>query len=227
MGVVETLMFGSAVSHAKHEDFLVVLRQVAQDPDSGLRARALALLAAEGDEPTRRRLLESLGHPDQAPLPPARIVQLLGLVLTDSVYPVLNALLLRSPDEATRLETIRLLGAYPPSRPLLVRYLQDGREPDAVRLTAMAALHAGVPQEFPRLALPVILDEGASDTLRTYGILATSLRRRALRVDSVTVAGAVDSFDKAIHQLATESRSPAVRAAAAQYLQARGLQREP
>lgn len=227
MEVLETLMFGSAARHARHDDFVAVLRLVTQDPDSNLRARAFALLVADGDEQTRRQLLESLRQPELVPLPPASIVRLLGLTLTDSVYPVLHAVLIQPPDAATRVEAIRLLGGYVPSRLLLTRYLQDAQEPDVVRLAAMATLHANAPGEFPGLALPVILDEQASDSLRLYGIQATRLRRRTLGADSLAAFPTGDSFDQAMLRLATESRSTAVRAAAASYLRARGVSHRP
>jgi hypothetical protein len=217
MTVIENLMFSQG-AHAPAE-LLAALRATASDRDPTLRERALSALALAGDEATLARLREGLRSPGGGSLLPAsRAVELLGLNLTDSTLAVLHQVMIEPPDAAARVAAIRFLGGYAPSRPLLVRYLQDPREVEPVRMTAMGALHAGAPGEFPGYALPIIEDEAASDILRVYAIRAVQYRRPRTRT-----AESGDSFDHAVARLATGSRSDTVRRAAAEYKSRRGI----
>ena len=77
---------------------------------------ALTILAAEGDDAARRQLLDGLKSRPDALLPPDVSVRLLGLRPGPEMYPVLHQVMLSPPDESTRVECIRLLGGYEPSR---------------------------------------------------------------------------------------------------------------
>jgi hypothetical protein len=217
MQAAEILMF----SPAPHSDAPPVeaLRALLADPDPGLRRRAFAVLAGHDDEQARGRLLEGLRGPAaRAPLPPATAVELLGIALNAASLPVLHQVMVEPPDTATRIAAIRILGSHAPSRPFLVRYLQDRREGEAVRLAAMGALHACAPREFPEYALPVVEDETAGDALRVYAIHAVQYRRPPARGGQPE-----DAFDAAVRRLATASSSAAVRGAATDYVRARRI----
>ncbi|HEX2205147.1 MAG TPA: hypothetical protein VHG91_17680 [Longimicrobium sp.] len=217
MTAAENLMFSHAPRPSRRE-LVDALRETTADPDPALRERAFAVLALQDDEVARARLLEGLGAPRSAPLPPARIVELLGASLNEGSLPALHRAMLEPPDTATRTAALRLLGGYAPSRPYLVRYLQDPREPGAVRLAAMGALHAAAPDSFPGYALPVVEDEDADEPLRVYAIRAVQYRR-----PSAARAQDADAFDLAVRRLAAASRSGEVRRAAADYVRRRGI----
>jgi hypothetical protein len=217
MQVTEVLLF--SFSPPSNSATVEALRAVLTDPDSVLRGRAFAALASHDDEAVRTRLLEGLrGRGGAAPLPPWRAVELLGVSLNEVSLPVLHQTLIEPPDAATRIAAIRLLGGYAPSRPFLVRYLQDPRETGVVRMAAMGALHAGAPREFSEYALPVVEDEAADEALRIYAIRAVQYRRPRARAGQ-----ALDAFDAAVRRLATAARSEAVRAAAADFVIRRGI----
>lgn len=223
--VIGVFMFSSPTRQEHDPRLIDALRRLTRDRDPEVRLRAFALLAPEGDPAVQSALLEGLRVPGQARVPPLDAVRLLGVALNDSIYPVLHEVMLRPPDPDTRLAALSLLGGYAPSRSFIVRYMQDPRETSVARLAAMATLHANTPTEFVRLALPVILDEQAGDELRTYGLQAAASRRHPLTTDSLKLGG--DSLDQAARRLARESRSPAVRQAAATYLRSRGIELEP
>lgn len=214
LATLESLLF-SFTPQTFHETLLDALRAVVDDPDAGVRQRAFRILAAQGDAAARARLREGLRAPGAAALPPRESVRLLGLRLDPESLPVLHAVMLDPPDAATRVEAVRLLGGYAPSRETLVRILRDRNESLDARLAAMGALHANEPEAFPALALPVVADEGADDRLRVYAIHAVRYRRPP------TLRLAADDFDAAVQRLNAQSSSPAVRRAASEYLRAR------
>jgi hypothetical protein len=122
------------------------------------------------------------------------------------------------PDLPSRIEAIRVLGGDSSSREPIVTLLADARQPEAVRLQAMATLNASAsPQEFVGYVRPVVGDESAGDALRLYAILAVKDRRGGI------ADLAEDEFDQAVRALATSSGSAAVRDAATEYVRARGL----
>jgi len=221
LSVLEDFTSGMMVRHVRHDDFVAVLRRLARDPDQAIRTRAIAIAAAHADAEIQGLLLQGLRSPAQALVSRTDAIRFLALAPNDSVYPVVQAVLGAEQDPGVRTEAVRLLGAYVPSRPLLARILANPGEPVAIRLAAMGALHAGDPQSFPEVVRPIVEDETASDTLRTFGIQAVQLRRRAAHADTVALGG--DSFDRAMIRLARESRSAVVRRAAESYIRSRGL----
>lgn len=221
--VADALAFSSLAAHARRGELLDAFRALTRDPEPDLRRRAFARLSAEGDDFAQRQLLEGLKSPSRAPLPAADAVNLLGLRLPADAYPVLRELLFHPPDEATRLEVIRHLGGHPPSRPDLIRILQNPEESAQARQAALGALHANVPESLPEIVLPVLQDDRAADELRVFAIQAVRWRRasRSLQLQGIA------AFDAAVRDLARGARSEAVRRAAAEYLQATGAPAEP
>lgn len=217
---VEVAMTGSLVMHTHHERIMSALRAVSQSRDPEVRIRALRLLAIHDDNVTRRLMLEWLSSPE-SPIPRHEIVVLLGLRLNPESLPALHRVMLLSDDSTTRIETIRLVGSYRESRPVIARWFQDPRQSETVRLAAAGALYAADPDAFPGLALSIVQDEAAGDALRTYIIQAVRYRRLAMTPAEAGAGG--DSFDRAISGLARNSQSAVVRSSAVEYAQDRGL----
>jgi hypothetical protein len=211
---LESLLF-SFTPHTFHETLLDAVRAVTEEDDGELRLRAFSILAAQGDAASLARLRQELRSTGASALPPRESVRLLGLRLEPESLPVLHAVMLDPPDAAARVEAVRLLGGYAPSRDALVRILRDPGENVEVRLAAMGALHANAPERFAAWALPVVADEGADDRLRVFAIQAVRYRRpAALRLAS-------DDFDATVLRLHSESSSAAVRRAALDYVRHR------
>jgi hypothetical protein len=198
------------------EALLGTMRGLLRDPDIEVRRVGFGVLAAEGDDITQRLILEGLNDPQKALLQAPEAVPLLGLHLRADFYPTLYRLVLDPPDPVTRLESIRLVGGYPPAHDTLGTYVRDRRQPEDVRMAAAATLHANDPEGFGDRILPVVEDETATDRLRVYGIRAEMLRRES-RSFRASRKGP-DRFDAAMDRLARQSRSSAVRQAAAQYV---------
>ncbi|HVG45412.1 MAG TPA: HEAT repeat domain-containing protein [Longimicrobium sp.] len=218
MATVENLSFAtppSALAGGAMDD---TLRSLLDDPDAALRLRAVTVLVNHHDEAARSRLVQGLQSPAEAAVAPADAVRLLGRDLQPDALPALRQVMASPPDQPTRIEAIRALGADLESRAAIAAILADRQEPEAVRLQAMASLNANAaPQEFAAYTRPIVTDEAAGDALRLYAILAEKDRRG----DVAELPE--DEFDQAVRALATSSTSQAVRDAAAEYLRSRRL----
>jgi hypothetical protein len=219
---IETLMVSSSTRHRRMEEILDVLRQIAvEEEELSIRRRALGILASEGDETARRLLLDEIRQRAAAALPVAELITLLGRRLDAESYPVLHGVMIDPPDQAARIEAIRLLGGYAESQPVIVQFYQDPSEPARVRYVAMSSLFANLPDRFPEYSIPVLLDERAGDDLRTFAIDAVRMRRTARPGPE---ARSPDRFDEVVSHLFESSRSPADRESARTYVDALRLQ---
>jgi len=216
LGALQEMLFSSMATHARHHEVMTTLRSLIGDQDRAIREIALSILASQGDDEARRRLLDGLKSRPGALLPPDISVRLLGLRPHDEIYPVLHQVMLSPPDEATKVECVRVLGGYEPSRKAILDFLRNPNESTAVRQAALATLNANDRDHIADYALPIVTDERADDVLRLYGILAVQQRRTSQKL---RLSGEGD-FDRAVQKLETESRSRPVREAAGRYLQA-------
>lgn len=214
LGVLEEMLFSSMTAHERHDEIFAVLRELTRNQNRALREPAFQILAAHGDGATQAQLLEGLKSRKDAPLPPDESVRLLGLHPRSEMYPVLHQVLVSSPDEKTKVECVRLLGGYEPSRKIIVGFLQNPNESTALRHAALATLNANDPGQLAVHALSVIGDEKAPVSLRVYGILAVQQRR----VSQKMLLSGAGEFDRAVQRLAEDSRSMDVREAARRYL---------
>jgi hypothetical protein len=212
--ILQEMLFSSMPTHARHQEVVAALRETTRDQNPSIREAAFNILASHGDETTQKQLLEGL-ESKKGVLPPYDSVRLLGLHPRSEMYPVLHQLLLSPPDERTKVECLRLLGGYEPSRKTIVEILQNPRESTAVRQAALATLNANDAEHLAVHALPVIADEKAGDSLRAYGILAVQQRRTSQKM----VLSGTDEFEVAVRKLARDSGSVEVREAARRYLQ--------
>jgi hypothetical protein len=216
LGVLQQMLFSSMAAHERHHEVMMALRGLMQDPDRAIRETAVSILAAQGDDAARRQLLDGLKSRPGALLPPDLSVRLLGLRPHDDIYPVLHQVMLSAPDEATKVECVRLLGGYAPSRTAIVGLLRNPSESTAVRQAALSTLNANDRERVAEHALPIVTDEGADDALRVYAVLVVQQRRVSQKL---RLSGEGD-FDRAVQKLIADSRSLAVREAARRYVQA-------
>jgi len=207
-------------SHAKNTNLSEItraLRTVSRDADPGMRRAALTLLASHRDQQALELLGAGLRNSQAALVPPAEAVRLLGLADPSPHFSVLHDILMRPPDPETHLEAVRLLGAHRPSQPHLVRILQDGSAPPALRQAALSSLAANDARNFPEHVLPVVQDERAPRELRLNAIKTVELLRTSR--DSRTIAARQpDVFDRAVERLSEQSADQAVRVGARNYL---------
>jgi hypothetical protein len=215
LDVLRQMLFSSMAAHARHHEVLTVLRGLVRDPDREVRETVIGILAAEDDDATRRQLLDGLRSKPDALLPADVSVRLLGLHPRPEMYPVLHQVMLAPPDEATRIECIRLLGGYEPSKKAIIDVLRNPAESTAVRLAALATLNANDAENLATYSLPVITDDRADQALRIYGILAVQQRRFSQKL---RLSGQGD-FDQAVRALATSAQSTGVREAASRYVE--------
>jgi len=153
-------------------DYITTLREVASDPDSELRQRALGILAREKDGYAQKKLLEGLESPEKALVPPEKALQLLSYDVHTDAYSAARDIVKEPPNTASKREALRLLAADASSAPLLEKVLRDKEETLEVREMSAAALHTTKPDKLQQLAREIVLDESESDEIRVACLTA-------------------------------------------------------
>ena len=216
VGIIEAMTWASPLKRTNLADMLEALRSAARSADQSLREEALGTLVLYNDSAAIETLRASLQQPSGA-VAPARAARLLGSVDPTPYYRDLHRVLVDPPDPETRLQAAALLGGYPPSRAVLVRILGNNQDPLDLRLTALGAIAANIPDSLPGLLAALMESEATPVELRLSGIRRVELQRTT-RDPKVIAAHRGDAFDSAMERLAQRSQHPEVRAAAVRYL---------
>ncbi len=148
------------------------LRDVATDDDRALRARALDILALEGDEYAQRLLTDGLRDPRRALVPPAKALRMIGYDVHAEQYELLRDLAANAKQKAVRNQALRLLAADGASKDMFARIAADRDEDATARATAAVALQGLAPDEFAALARDVVQDDDDDDRVRATVITA-------------------------------------------------------
>lgn len=152
--------------------FVQALRAVIDDPDGVLRGLALEALARERDTQAQGRLLAGLRDPATAAVPPAKAIQLLGYDIHGAHFSLLKDIVANPPDEAAKIEALRVLSADPSATELLVQVLRDVRESPEVRRSSGVALQALDRGRFEAEARAIALDSSQPEAVRAACISA-------------------------------------------------------
>ncbi len=167
--------FASPKTAERRPEWLAGLRGLLADKDASLRERAAGLLMNEKDTHAQDVLLQGLRDPQKAIVPAERALELLGNDIHADVFVHARSVLQNPPNEAARLEAIRVLAAEPESVPLLESLLRDRKENPEVRRLAIAGLSATAPLALRKHASAIIHDDAEDPS-----IVATSLTALAL-----------------------------------------------
>jgi HEAT repeat protein len=175
-------------------DYLVTLRQVAEDPNPELRQRALGLLARKKDGFAQKKLLEGLKNPDKALVPPEKALQLLSYDVHAEAYSAARAIVNKPPNDDARREALRLLAADASAAPLFEKLLLDKNELREIRQIAASALHALKPEKLQEHAREILLDKSDYDDIKATSLTAlTQFGDEALGKDKALLKS-VDRF---------------------------------
>ena len=148
------------------------LRDIATDEDRALRARALDILALDGDEYAQRLLTDGLRDPKRALVPAAKALRMIGYDIHAEQYDLLRDLAANARQKAVRNQALRLLGADGSSKDMFARIAADRGEDATARATAAVALQGLAPDEFAALARDVVQDDDDDDRVRATVITA-------------------------------------------------------
>lgn len=210
--ILQALNFSSALFTAKRPEYISTLREVANTEDMEVRERVLQILAQEKDEYAQRRLVEGLKDPTKALLPPEKAIPLLRNDIHADYFPILREIVTRPPSAAAKREAIRLLGADPASRELLVDVLNNKKEGRETRRVSALALQALSPEVFEEHARRIVLDGDENQDL-----LATSIN--ALTHSKVQQTAREDpEVSKRVERLSKQASSKEVKRAAEMYM---------
>ncbi len=191
------------------------LRAVASaDGDPQLRATVLEYLALQKDEVARQLLLQGIDNSQQAIVPLAKAVQLLGHDDHGVAVPVARKVLGSAADLDAKEEAVRVLASDPQSRNVLSGILSDQKQPSQLRSLSASSLRALDPEEFVKVAQKIVVDDNEDDNVRASCLGALN------HVQGYSGRLAPD-LSAALQKLNLAGKSPDLRAAAARFLQPR------
>ena len=208
--IIQSASFSAPNFEVCRPDYLATLRALVTDPDLELRQRALGMLAREHDGSTQRLLVDGLEEPSRAVVPPEKALQLLGYDIHTDVYAIARKIAANPPNEAARIEALRLLGADTASVPMFEAMLQDKKEKVDARRLAASALQALVPDKLQGYARDIVQDETDDDDVK-----ATSLTALTDLGHAGTVS---DALYQSVDKIRSKSKSTALKQSARRFI---------
>ncbi|MEA2937947.1 MAG: hypothetical protein QOC56_1451 [Alphaproteobacteria bacterium] len=192
-------------------DYLQALRELAEDPEPGLRESALEALAIEKDPFAQELLLKVVkGDIDLVPL--AKAIQLLAYDIHSEIIPAIRDVLKRATG-AAKEEALRVLAIDPESEGLFRRLLKDKSQPSIIRRLSASGLQAINPDAFQKAAREIV-----SDGKEFKEIIATTLSALA-HAQEVGKSAADSALVKHVENLKERTSSSNVKAAIKRFLQ--------
>ena len=164
--VVQVSSFASPIFPAMRPAYMGALRTLIDDEDRSLSDTAVEYLALSKDEYVQRRLIEGLEDPDREITEPEKAVQYLSYDLHADHFPILRRLVQHPPNEQTRREALRNLGADSDSVGLLQAHLDNREEAPEVRHLCAVALQNLDQPGFQAKANEIIEDDAEDDELK-------------------------------------------------------------
>jgi HEAT repeat protein len=191
--VLQINSFSSPTMLAHRPRYLRTLRGLIDDPSSSIRDSAIEVLAMNQDEYLQRRLIEGLEDPERRITEPEKAVQLLSYDLHAEHFPVLRRLAQDPPNQKTRMEALRNLGADAASADLLRGALANDSEDPEVRHLCAVALQRIDPTGFEAEADRIIGEESVEPELKV-ALLNTKLHTPG--VDQRAVLDAIGAINQ-------------------------------
>jgi len=192
-------------------DYTQALRDVATDPEQEVRERALELLAIDKDPYAQELLVAGLKRPEQALVPEAKAVQLLGHDDHGEFVPLVRKVFRRSKG-AAREEALRMLATDPKSERLFARLLKDKSEKRTIRRISASALQSLNPEAFERAARKIVADESDDNAVRATSLSALAHGREAREKP------ADPKLVEAVQKVGETTRSRSMRSSARRFL---------
>lgn len=211
LNLLRKLRFTSNALRRRRPELLEALRAAATDGDPELRLEALEMLAQEKDEETQRLLQKGLWREDQALVPAADAIRLLGYDAHALDFSLLQDIVRSSDDVEAREEAVRRLSADPASGDLLAGVFRDRGEDERLRRASGASLQVVAPMEFEQAAQEIALDESEDESVRATCIAALG---RFGNPASLLDGG---ELDRRLQRLADDAPAGEVREAARTY----------
>jgi hypothetical protein len=193
-------------------DYKEALREVATDPTPELRERAIELLAIDRDPYAQEILVQGLNRPQEALVPEAKAIQLLGYDDHAEIVPLVRRIYTRTKG-AAREEALRVLGTDPQSERLFARLLKDKSEPRSIRRLSASGLQSLNPEAFERAARKIVADEDDDNDIRATALAALAHGREAS--EKPTDPKLVETVQK----IGETTRSRALRSATRRFLE--------
>jgi hypothetical protein len=193
-------------------DYKAALREVATDPTPELRERALELLAIAKDPYAQEVLVQGLKRPQDALVPEAKAIQLLGYDDHAEIVPLVRRIYARTKG-AAREEALRVLATDPKSERLFTRLFKDKSEQRNIRQLSASGLQSLNPAAFDRAARKIVADDDDYNDIRATALAALAHGREARETPSDPKLVAT------VEKIGGTTRSPALKSASRRFLQ--------
>jgi len=181
---LQAATFSAAAFGSFRGDYIVALRDLAEDPNPELRQRVLGILAREKDGFAQKKLLEGLKNPEKALVPPEKALQLLSYDVHGETYQVARGIVTAAPNAIAKREALRLLAADASSAPIFEKVLRDKNEISENRQISAAALQAVQPEKLREHARQIVLDPSEYKEIQAASLTAlTQFGDRAIADD--------------------------------------------
>ena len=192
---------------------MALLRSLLNDPDSSLREMAAEELAKYKDEFCIKKVADGLTKQGAPIVNDAKAIQLLGYDIHAEHYPIVRSLLQNpASDEATKLEAIHVLANDPESKQLLINLMLDKKQDKEIRMSSAIGVQSAYPQDFIRIAKPLVLDDGEEKDMRIATLNALMLNR------DKTALYADEKFLAKVSGLNILTKSPELKKMSLRYL---------
>ena len=141
-----------------------------------------------------------------------KALQLLAYDIHGGTYPIAREIVKKPPNQAAKIEALRLLSADAQSAPVFEKLLRNKSEATEVRRMCASALHAIAPQKLQEHAREIVMDESENDEVK-----ATSMTALTQFGDTAAVA-ADKTLRKRIVTLKKSGRSKNVKDSAGRFI---------
>jgi hypothetical protein len=172
LAAIQAASFSVVAFEPCRSDYIATLRAVATDDDPELRQRVLGILAREKDGYAQKKLLEGLGDPARALVPPEKALQLLGYDVHADAYKMARKIVADPPSPVARREALRLLAADATAKPVFEKILRDKDEARDLRQISASALHGIAPDALQKHARAILLDSSEWDDIQATSLTA-------------------------------------------------------
>jgi HEAT repeats len=189
-----------------------LLRVMTRDPNPRIKGAAISQLAVKGDTSAQAALIEGLQDSSRAALQEDVALALLSLHPTPRARAAAVEVMNSRSDQRVKESAARVAFDSRHNQQQLLRTVSDTRATTGVRVIAIQGLAAQDPALLARSADTVLSNESESDSVRVAIIEALHLRA----IDLPAAAGT--NLEATLRRLLSETRSAAVRDAAARYL---------
>ena len=218
LNTIKELSFSGFSMFSKRQELTNALRSILQDPDLSYRQFAFQFLLAHGDSFAQNLLITQLNNNQTNLLPTPEAIRVLALNPHGDYLPSVYRYFQNSASsKETIIESIAVLGKYPPAKAKIFALLKNKKQDKDIRMIALATINSNYPAEFSSNVEQLLLDDSEPEHLRVAAIVMETYKRQSNQQKAKRKTA--DNFDKNVKQLSQLGKSAVIREASKLYLE--------